>query len=85
MYWLLAREVLYLRGVIPRSQPWDVMVDSFFWRDPEELEAREEIEAAYIAPQAVAPAGGDDWDAPAGGLPGMQYEVTPEIIGNHRK
>ena len=21
---------------MPRSQPWDVMVDSFFWRDPEE-------------------------------------------------
>jgi len=70
LYWLLAREVLYLRGVISRSQPWDVMVDSFFWRDPEELEAREEMEAAYIAPQAVAPAGGDDWDAPAGGAAG---------------
>jgi len=65
LYWLLAREVLYLRGVIPRSQPWDVMVDSFFWRDPEELEAREEIEAA-VAPVWVAPAaGGEDWEAPA--------------------
>jgi len=46
MYWLLAREVQYLRGVMPRTDPWDVMVDSFFWRDPEELQAREEEEKA---------------------------------------
>ena len=42
LYWLLAREVLYLRGVLNRAQPWEVMVDSFFWRDPEELERQEE-------------------------------------------
>merc|ERR1712060_833507 len=29
LYWLLAREVQYLRGSLNRSQPWDVMVDSF--------------------------------------------------------
>lgn len=22
LYWLLAREVLYLRGTLPRNQPW---------------------------------------------------------------
>jgi len=37
MYWLLAREVLRLRGAIPRSVPWDVMVDLFFYRDPDEV------------------------------------------------
>lgn len=42
LYWLLAREVLYLRGSIPRSSPWEIMVDSFFWRDPDELEKHDE-------------------------------------------
>ena len=36
MYWLLAREVLRMRGSIPRSVPWEVKVDLFFYRDPEE-------------------------------------------------
>ena len=38
MWWLLSREVLRLRDPenYPRSQEWDVMVDLFFYRDPEE-------------------------------------------------
>jgi len=81
VYWLLAREVLYLRGVIMRTSPWEVMVDSFFWRDPEELDARqEEVEQSYQAAQPVvaqdwsaqqwgdeAAAGQTSWDAPADG------------------
>lgn len=47
VYWMLAREVLRLRGTISRTAPWDVMVDLFFYRDPEEMEkpAVSEIEA----------------------------------------
>lgn len=37
MWWLLTREVLRLRGSIPRDMKWDVVVDLFFYRDPEEV------------------------------------------------
>lgn len=46
MYYLLAREVLRLRGAIPRGEPWDVSVDLFFYRDPEEIEKAEEAQKA---------------------------------------
>jgi len=36
MWWLLTREVLRLRGSISREVPWDVMVDLYFYRDPNE-------------------------------------------------
>ncbi|XP_069691152.1 small ribosomal subunit protein uS2 [Periplaneta americana] len=42
MWWLLAREVLRFRGSIPRDGKWDVVVDLFFYRDPEEAEKEEQ-------------------------------------------
>jgi small subunit ribosomal protein SAe len=42
MWWFLAREVLRLRGLITRETEWDVMVDLYFYRDPEEVEKEEE-------------------------------------------
>lgn len=48
LYWLLAREVLRLRGAISRTSPWDVAVDLFFYRDPEELEKAEEAQDEFV-------------------------------------
>lgn len=66
MFWLLAREVLTMRGTVNAANPWTEMVDLFFYRDPEELE-REEAEAAEAeAPQEyVADAANQEWGTAA--------------------
>jgi len=48
MYWLLAREVLRMRGTVSRTEPWSVMVDLFMYRNPEEAEKHDDKEAAKI-------------------------------------
>jgi len=55
MWWMLAREVLRLRGMISRDSPWEIMPDLFFYRDPEESdkEERERQEAAAKEQQAA--------------------------------
>lgn len=46
IWWLIAREVLRLRGVIPdRATEWSVMPDLYFYRDPEEIEQTAAAEA----------------------------------------
>jgi small subunit ribosomal protein SAe len=75
LYWLLAREVQYLRGTLSRANPWDVMVDCFFWRDPDEIADREEEPNYGFQAPAAAEQWGDEapaaetgsWDAPAAG------------------
>jgi len=42
MYWMLAREVLRLHNTITRDKEWDVMVDMFVYRDPEEAEKQQQ-------------------------------------------
>jgi len=46
MYWLLAREVLRMRGSQSRNESWNIMVDLFMYRDPEETEKAEEAKIA---------------------------------------
>merc|ERR1719148_610387 len=66
LYWLLAREVQYLRDKMPRSQQWEIMVDSFFWRDPEELRDQEEDPGFQQQWEQPKPAGTEEWGAQAG-------------------
>ncbi|CAJ2661247.1 unnamed protein product [Trifolium pratense] len=44
LFWLLARMVLQMRGTIRPGHKWDVMVDLFFYREPEEAKEQEEEE-----------------------------------------
>lgn len=37
MYWLLAREVLYLRGSLSRDKEWEIMMDLFIYRTQEDV------------------------------------------------
>jgi len=57
MWWMLAREVLRLRGTITRDR-WKIMVDLFFYRDPEEAEKEEQAqkELAQITKPDLEPA-----------------------------
>lgn len=66
MWYLLAREVLRLRGTISREVPWDVMVDLYFYRDPEEVEKEEQAaQEAKQAPQDQMNQYSNDWNTPA--------------------
>jgi small subunit ribosomal protein SAe len=55
LYWMLAREVLRLRGSVSRTSDWDVPVDLFFHRDVEELKKSEEEQAQKAEEAAAVP------------------------------
>lgn len=54
IWYLLAREVLRLRGsLVDRTQPWSIMPDLYFYRDPEEVDQQVAEEATAAADEDV--------------------------------
>jgi small subunit ribosomal protein SAe len=82
IWWLLAREVLRLRGTIPRTPDgWNVMVDMFFYRDPEEVEKQQQEEAAAkiaaVAGDVEAAPGLPEWEVASGPQAGS---INPALV-----
>nr|XP_009772295.1 PREDICTED: 40S ribosomal protein SA-like isoform X1 [Nicotiana sylvestris] len=65
LFWLLGRMVLQMRGSINQGHKWDVMVDLFFYREPEEAKEQQEEEAPAIdyADYSAGAALGGDWSS----------------------
>ena len=85
VWWLLAREVLRLRGTLAnREVDWDVVVDLYFYRDPESEETKEEEKpgADEAGPAAVDRGFTDnaDWGtADATQVPGIEGAPAPDV------
>jgi len=78
MWWLLAREVLRLRGSISRETPWKVMVDLYFYRDTEETEKEEQV--ALVGPDRVIKGEDQDFTQSWGGdIGGATQEVVEPV------
>ena len=81
IWWMLAREVLRLRGTLAnRETEWDVMVDLYFYRDPEAEENKDSsgVEeskvpgADDVGTQAIDQGfgGNTEWEVSGGAQPG---------------
>ncbi|XP_061048973.1 small ribosomal subunit protein uS2-like [Eubalaena glacialis] len=73
MWWMLAREVLRMRGTISCEHPWEVMPDLCFYRDPEEIEKEEQAAAEKAVTKEEFQ---DEWAAPAPEFTATQPEVA---------
>ncbi|OKL63007.1 40S ribosomal protein S0 [Talaromyces atroroseus] len=91
VWWMLAREVLRLRGTLAsRETEWDVVVDLYFYRDPEAEETKEIADEAKVASADEVGAAaietgyaGDSWDAAAPGAaaPGTAFAAASATAG----
>jgi len=53
MFWLLAREILHMRGDISRTTPWEASVDLFFYRDADEIAKQQQKKALAQKTEAI--------------------------------
>ncbi|ONK65395.1 uncharacterized protein A4U43_C07F36660 [Asparagus officinalis] len=98
LFWLLARMVLQMRGTIAPAHKWEVMVDLFFYREPEEAKEQEEAEAP-VAPdygavtEFTGMGGADQWTsdkwadmgagAPVSSVPAGDWPAAPApVVGD---
>ncbi|KZF25270.1 ribosomal protein S2 [Xylona heveae TC161] len=91
VWWLLAREVLRLRGTLAtRETEWDVMTDLYFYRDPEAEENKDSsaVEEAKlpgaedVGAQAVEQGftGNAEWEV-SGAAPGGAFAAPAATAG----
>ncbi|KAF7719788.1 40S ribosomal protein S0 [Penicillium ucsense] len=91
VWWMLAREVLRLRGTLAtRETEWDAVVDLYFYRDPEAEENKEIADESKVASAEEVGAGaiesgfaGENWDAsaPGAGNPGTAFAAASAAVG----
>ena len=88
VWWMLAREVLRLRGTLAnREVDWDVVVDLYFYRDPEAEEQKDEENKPGV--EEAGPAAVDrgftdqaDWQGESGTAPGIEGAPAPDANWN---
>ena len=73
LYYLLARMVLQMRGTVTAQSPWDVMVDLFFYREPEE--PKEEEAEQEAAPEQAGYGGASGFAAPQGAYLALAWSL----------
>jgi small subunit ribosomal protein SAe len=81
IWYLIAREVLRLRGVLPdRTTAWNVMPDLYFYRDPEEPETTTTTAEEEVVEDAAAeaPVVAEEWDAAAEPAAAAEWASTED-------
>lgn len=79
LYWMLAREVLRMRGTVSRETDWDVPVDLFFHRDIEELRKSDEEANQAAAASAAVPVFAEE-NVPVPGLEDVVGGVEGAVV-----
>ncbi|CAL8468037.1 g7576 [Coccomyxa elongata] len=83
LYYLLSRMVLQMRGTLAPGQPWDVVVDLFFYREPEETkdEGEEASPDAFGGVPEAGYGGAAGLPAPQGVPAEAEWAPAPAAAG----